>query len=121
MPEGTCDPASVGRTYWEVTQAQGPNGEVEFTYRHGWDGTSQRPECNGPIVYVKAFNNGSVTHYGHFLGRKGTPRTIACAPGQTIEEDRPNVLRNMGLETVDDVAGMYITTSPNPPPTLLKR
>lgn len=118
MPGGTCDPASLGYAYWETSQAQGPNGEVLVTFRYGWDGVSVKPDCVGPVSYVKGTNTGAVTYYVHLKGRRGTVRTIALEPGQTLEESRRPVLRNLGLETNQDVEGMAITTDPTPPTNL---
>lgn len=118
MPGGTCDPASLGYTFWETSQAQGPNGEVLVTFRYGWDGVSVKPNCIGPVSYVKGTNTGSVTYYVHMKGRRGNPVTISLAPGETKEEDRRQQLRNLGLNTNEDIEGLTITDSPTLPADL---
>lgn len=119
MPEGTCDPASRGQAYNETSMAQGYNGEVQITFRFGWDGVSVRPDCVGPVTYILGTNNSTTTtYYAHMKGRRNNPITISLAPGETKEETNRQRIRNLGLETNQDVEGLSITTDPNPPPDL---
>src|SRR5687767_9641608 len=100
-----CDPAANGAEYNEVVLAAGENGDVTVTYRYGWDGVSTKETgCVGPLIYVSGVNNSATTtYYAHFQGRRGTWRRISLAPGQTLEEDRPNRLRAMGFDDSSDM------------------
>lgn len=123
MPSGTCDPASRGQTYNEVTLASGNNGDVVVTYRFGWDGVSTfQTGCVGPLLYLSGTNNSeTTTYYAHFQGRRGQWRKVALEPGETMTEDRPQRLRALGFDDSRDVEGLLITADPNPPDWTARR
>lgn len=113
MPEGTCDPATRGMAYNEIEQAEGP---VVIYARFGWDGTSIRPDCDGPVSLLRGTNTSTTdTWYAHFKGRKGTWITVSLAPGEVREVTSSGQLRQLGLSDRSDLDGLYITQSPTPP------
>lgn len=116
MAIGTCDPASRGDTFNSGELVQ---GDVSVSYRYGWDGTSVRPECVGPLIRVRVVNNSAtVTWYAHFQGRRGQWRRLDMPPGFTNTYGT-QALTNAGFVDNTDLEGLYITTDLTPPPQAL--
>ena len=117
MPSGTCDPASRGQSTNAGTITGGDTQEVVVDYQYGWDGTSVRPDCVGPLNQVTVRNtSATVTYYAHFKGRRGTPLRLDMPPGfnQTYNKGQ---LGSRGFSTNTDLENAYITKDPNPPTT----
>lgn len=124
MPAGTCDPASRGDAFNAGTLAGGINGEVSIDYRYGWDGVSVRPDCVGPLVNgtgpttnrwaIRYVNGGQVTYYVHTLGKRGQPRRLTLAPGDSGTFTAAQASTN-GYDTNEDLSSLYLSTDPNPP------
>ena len=110
---GTCDPASRGQQ-WNTISESVDGDAVTITYEFGWDGTSVRPDCVGPLNSVVASNASQVTYYGHFQGRKGTWLRVQLDPGRT-QTFNAQQLKRAGFNDNTDLEGLFITTNPNPP------
>lgn len=119
MPIGTCDPATRGDPYNVVQLAVG-NGDVFVTIRYGWDGTSVRPDCDGPLVNgagagnvwaVSYINAGQTTYYMHTVGTNGQARTLTLNPGAsgTLTRNQANA---QGYINRSDVDSLSLTTEP---------
>lgn len=118
MPEGTCDPATRGMAYNEIEQQSGP---VTVYGRYGWDGVSERPECDGPVSLVRGTNaSEDDTWYVHFQGQSGTWRTVTLAPGETREIVQPE-LTQLGLADYADLRGLYVSDEADPPMGTFRR
>lgn len=111
MPSGPC-PAS-----WD--------GELNLSgvrvlYHVTWDGVSVRTGpngCFGTLNTLAVVNTTGVTMYAHFVGKRGTPRTVSIAPGF---DNRANPLTqpqlgNQGFNDSTDLEGLRITNSPADP------
>ena len=110
---GTCDPASRG-AQWNVISESVDGDAVSITYQFGWDGTSVRPDCVGPLNSLTAVNNSAVVYYAHFQGRKGTWQRVQLDPGVT-KTYTAQQLKRAGFADNTDLEGLFITTDPNPP------
>jgi len=109
MPIGTCDPASRGDAYNSVTlETPLPNfsGSVLIDCRYGWDGVSVRPDCNGPVSYLRTRNTGNVPAWALLPNKKKAPLWVKVDPGTDVVITAAGTLKNLGLEAYADVAGL---------------
>lgn len=106
--KGNCDPAPDPYNIQRMTKG---NDTVLIEIRYGWDGVSVYPECAGPIIRIRVTNTGDETWYAHVEGRKGQPRTIAIEPGAARNYTGAQ-LASVGIETLDDLAGLSLTRTP---------
>jgi hypothetical protein len=106
---GNCDPSPDPYNIQQQTKA---NGEVLIWVAYGWDGVSVYPDCHGPLVGARVQNTSlTTTWYAHLEGRKGQPVTVAILPNATKTYSAAQ-LSSVGLNTVDDISGLTLTTSP---------
>jgi hypothetical protein len=107
VPTGTCDPATRGATFNEFEVAWF-NGAVVMKGRFGWDGTSVRPNCDGPLTQLTGINTTGNTYWAWFLSKSGVARSIQMGPGfnQTITNPQ---LRNQGFNNRSDCDGITVT------------
>jgi hypothetical protein len=106
--KGSCDPAP---DLFNVQTLSKGNGTVTIDIRYGWDGVSAYPDCQGPLIRVRVTNTGAQTWYAHLQGRRGQPRTVAIEPG-AARNYTGTQLASVGLETVDDISDLTLTTTP---------
>ncbi len=117
MPAGTCDPASRGAEFNET--AMETDG-ITIYCRYGWDGVSERPECDGPVSLVRASNANEDTWYVHFQSTSGIWRSITLAPDETREIVEPE-LTQLGMDSYSDIRGFYVSDDSTPPTNTLFR
>lgn len=106
--KGQCNPAPDP---YNVTQMTKGNGAVFIELGYGWDGVSVFPDCHGPLVGARVTNSGDTTWYAHLQGQRGQPRTVAILPHATRTYSAAQ-LSSVGLDTVDDIAGLLLNTTP---------
>lgn len=109
MASGTCDPASRGDAFNAVTiEKPLPNGSgsVLVDCHFGWNGTSLRPNCDGPVSFLRTRNNGTQTAWANLPGKKKPPLWVPIDPGTDVTITSPGQLSNLGLTNYSDVAGV---------------
>lgn len=109
MPTGTCDPASRGEAYNTVTlEFPLPNlsGAVLIDCRWGWDGTSTRPNCDGPVQSIRTRNTGTETAWAMLPNKKKPPQWVAVDPGTDVTITQQGQLNNLGVTKYSDVIGV---------------
>src|SRR6478752_9046644 len=116
MPTGTC--ASLDNPYLAITlERPAPNssGSVLIDIRFHHDGVSVRPNCDGPVFYLRVRNNSTMTARALLPAKKQGNKWLDGAPGTDVVLDttvRPadqTTLNNLGLANASDVAGVRIT------------
>jgi len=112
MPPRQCDPSPDAHN---VVELHIDNDQCEARFLWDWDGISVFPNCAGPLFRGRVRNNTvNVTYYAHFIGNRGTPRTIQLDPG--LDEVRNAAwLAQRGLDSYSDLSSFSIDTSPNTP------
>ena len=120
MPAGTCDPATRGDAF-NVSQLAVGNGDVFVTIRFAWDGTSVRPDCDGPLVNgtgqvsnrwaVSYLNAGQTTYYMHTTGKNGVARTLRLDPGASGTLTAQQAA-SQGYVNASDCVNLTLTTEP---------
>lgn len=108
MPKGSCDPSPD--PYNQMTLTKG-DGTVTVDVRYGWDGVSVYPNCAGPVLQIRYVNTGTVTWYAR-LPRKTRGQTWVTIPLGTDQTVTGNALRQAGLDTIDAIADLVLTTTP---------
>jgi hypothetical protein len=118
MPKGVCDPSPDAHN---VVEMDIENGACQARFLWDWDGVSVFPECAGPLFRARVRNNtANVTYYAHFIGRKGTPRTVDITPG--MDETRNAAwLAQRGLDEYSDLASFTIDRNPDAPTVAVMR
>lgn len=116
MPAGTCDPASRGDAYngfaMEVPLPDA-SGAVLVDVRYGWDGVSVRPNCDGPISYLRTRNTGTSPAWALLPNKKKSPLYVQIDPGTDVTITAKGQLSNLGLTNATDVQGVgFVFTSP---------
>lgn len=112
MPVGTCDPASRGEASNAVTieeRAPDGTGGILVDVRFGWNGTSVRPNCDGPVSSIRARNTSGQPAWASLPLKKRGDTWIQLAPGTDVTTTSQGQLRNLGLENYSDVAGVALT------------
>lgn len=107
----SCNPADLGLLHHETTLQ---SGLARVIIAWDWDGVSVPPTCNGPLVSVRATNGDTVSHWVHFQGRSGNPKSIEMPPGTDVTL-LPQQLHPRGFDTLADTVGVQITDSPDTP------
>jgi hypothetical protein len=109
MPLGTCDPASRGDAFNQSTQEvplPDGSGSVLIDCRFGWDGTSVRPNCDGPVSSVRTRNTGTSTAWALLPNKKRAPLWVQVDPGTDVTITQKGTLSNLGLSNYVDVQGV---------------
>jgi hypothetical protein len=117
MPTGTCDPASRGQTYNEMAleyPAPDGSGGVLVDARYGWVGVWVRPDCNGPITFLRTRNTSGMTAWVNLPNKKKPPLWVQIDPGTDTTITAAGQLRNLGLESAVDVRGVQIPVFEQP-------
>jgi hypothetical protein len=112
MPIGTCDPASRGEQ-WNVMEMQVPIGDgvVRIWCQYGWDGVSQRPDCDGPLNALRVSNTGTASAYARLPGkRRGDPWVEI--PAGTDTSINAGQRFQLGLENRADLAEVTLAAAP---------
>lgn len=113
---GTCDPATRGDTYNQITIEEPlPNGSgsVLVDVHFGWDGTSVRPNCDGPVSYLRTRNTGSVSAWAWLPGKKKGATWVQIDPGADVTVTAQGQLNNLGLTSFTDVQEVgFVFTRP---------
>ncbi len=112
MPIGTCDPATRGQAYNAVTlEKPAPNGSgsVLIDIHFGWDGVSVRPNCNGPVSYLRARNTSNMSAWALLPMKKRGSKWVQADPGTDVTTTAAGQLSNLGLSSYQDVLGVDIT------------
>lgn len=108
-PSGTCDPATRGQTYNQVTlEIPLPNGSgsVLIDSRFGWDGTSVRPNCDGPTQSIRTRNTGTQSAWAVLPDKKKAPHWVQIDPGTDVTVSAQGQLNNLGLTSYSDVVSV---------------
>lgn len=108
MPKGSCDPSPDAFHVMTLTKG---NGDVTVDIRYGWDGVSVYPNCVGPVLQIHYTNTGAVTWYAR-LPRKTRGQAFVAIPPGTDQTVTGNTLRQAGLDTLDAVTDLVLTTTP---------
>lgn len=125
MPIGTCDPATRGDAF-NATSLERPapdgSGSVLIDIHYGWDGVSVRPDCNGPVWYLRVRNNSALPAWALLPNKKqgqlwmqgdpGTDQIIGNATAASRTGGVTNQLTSLGLLNYQDVAGIGVTFTP---------
>jgi hypothetical protein len=115
MPVGTC--ASLDNPYLS-TQYEKPapgGGSVLVDYHFHHDGVSVRPNCDGPVIYLRVRNNSTVLARALLPNKKQGNKWLDGGPGTDMVLDvvaragDQTTLNNLGLTKASDVAGVQIT------------
>jgi hypothetical protein len=109
MPIGTCDPATRGDAFNSVTLEKPlPNGSgsVLADVHYGWDGISVRPDCDGPVLFLRTRNTGTQTAWAPLPNKKKPPLWVQIDPGTDVTITAQGQLNNLGLTKYSDVAGV---------------
>lgn len=107
MPIGTCDPATRGATYNELTiERPAPNssGSVLAEVHYTWDGTSVRPNCNGPVIFIRTRNTSNMPAWANLPAKKRGSTWIQIDPGTDVTTTSAGQINNLGLSTAADIA-----------------
>jgi hypothetical protein len=103
---GTCDPATRSDTYNQIT-IQEPlpdgSGSVLVDVHFGWDGTSVRPNCDGPVSYLRTRNTGTSAAWAWLPGKKKGATWVQIDPGTDVTVTAKGTLNNLGLTNFSDV------------------
>lgn len=110
MPLGTCDPASRG-DQWNTDEYAVDNGNVVVTIRWDWDGVSQMPNCDGPVIDIRLRNSSQLTYYCNLPAKKKGLRNIEIPPGSDTTYSGVQ-LKQAGLENYSDTTGVQPYTDP---------
>ena len=110
MPNGTCDPATRGDAFNIMELAAGSNASVVVTVRYGWNGTSVKPNCDGPVKDLRVRNTGAATHWALLPAKKNGDLWVAIPAGTDSTISSPGQLANLGLSNYSDVAGVQVTS-----------
>lgn len=111
MPIGTCDPATRGEAYNEVAlEYPLPNrsGSVLAEIRYEWDGVSVRPDCDGPIIYLRTRNTGTQTAWALMPMKRKPPKWVQIDPGTDITITSTGQFKQLGLDNISDVGAINI-------------
>jgi hypothetical protein len=102
MPAAACDDS---RPYQSTI-----NGECDFMVDWTWDGSSTPfpGGCQGTIDSISWENRSASTYYAHIHGTRVGDVCKVIAPGASGTEQRQNVLRAAGLQTLADIRGDLI-------------
>lgn len=111
MPLGTCDPASRGEEH-NVVEYAVDGGNVVVTIRWDWDGVSEMPACDGPVVDIRVRNTSALMYYANLPAKKRGLRNVEIPPGTDVVISARNTLRQMGLENYSDTIGVQPHTDP---------
>jgi hypothetical protein len=109
MPLGTCDPASRGDAYNQLTEEvplDDGSGSVLIDCHYGWDGTSVRPTCDGPVSFLRTRNTGTSAAWALLPNKKKAPLWVQIDPGTDVTITQKGTLNNLGLVNVTDVQGV---------------
>lgn len=116
MPLGTC--ADLDNPYLAI-QREEPcpgGGSILFDVRFHHDGVSVRPNCDGPIIYLRARNTSPTVTARILLPNKkkgnpwidGPPNSDVVLNPEVRQPDQ-NQLNNLGVTKASDVMGLTIT------------
>lgn len=108
---GSCDPATRGQAT-NATTLQSGLAFVDIIW--SWDGVSVQPNCDGPLVSVHGVNADTVSHWLHFQGRKGQPKTIELTPGFNVTLTAAQ-MKQRGFDSFADTVGVQLTDSASTP------
>lgn len=105
---GECDPSTRGQATNSTTLQDGL-ALVDIIW--SWDGVSTRETgCDGPLITVHAVNGDSVSHWLHFQGRRGQPKSIELPPGVNVTRNAA-WLAQRGYDSFADTVGVRLTSS----------
>ena len=106
MPKGVCDPAPAA---YNETGMWLNNGTVGVTIRWTWDGVSVFPECDGPVVSVRAVNTSDAAWSVRLpRARRTVGRRVTLQPGDDVTVSG-STLANRGYETYSDCLDLLMT------------
>src|SRR5688572_20621668 len=111
MPIGTCDPATRGHPYNAITiERAAPNssGAVLADMHYNWDGVSVRPNCDGPVIFLRTRNTSNMTAWALLPNKKKPPLWIQIDPGTDVTITAAGQLNNLGLSNASDVSGINV-------------
>jgi len=77
--------------------------------RYGWDNTSVRPACDGPVQQVRVRNTSAMTAWALLPAKKRGSLWVQGDPGTDVNTTNTNQLRNQGLDTASAIQGVGIT------------
>lgn len=109
MPLGTCDPASRGDAYNQLAEEvplPNESGSVLIDIHYGWDGTSTRPNCDGPVSFIRTRNTGTQTAWANLPNKKKGSPWVQLDPGTDVTITQQGQLNNLGLTNYSDVAAV---------------
>src|SRR5580765_5514442 len=98
MPIGTCDPATRGEAFNEDTVEQpNPNGSgsVLANIRWDWDGVSQKPTCNGPVISIRTRNTSNSPGWVNLPKKKKGNPWVQVDPGTDVTISAQGQLNNL--------------------------
>jgi hypothetical protein len=109
VPTGTC--ASLDNPYLAITyEKPAPGGGsvlIDCHFHH--DGVSVRPNCDGPVIFLRVRNNSTVTAWALLPNKKQGNKWLQGDPGTDVTTTNSGQLANLGLSNASDVAGVRIT------------
>lgn len=108
---GSCDPATRGQATNAKTLQSGL-ALVDIIW--SWDGVSVQPNCDGPLITVHGVNGDTVSHWLHFKGRRGQPKSIELPPGTNVTRNQA-WLAQRGFDSVMDTVDVQLTDSADTP------
>jgi hypothetical protein len=106
VPIGTCDPASRGDAYNQVAEEVPlPNGSgsVLIDGRWDWDGVSVRPNCDGPVNFLRTRNTGTMPAWANLPNKKRGNPWVQIDPGTDVTIVAKGTLANLGLSNYTDL------------------
>lgn len=113
MPSLTCDPAERGETFnafrLEVIFPDS-SGHVSAECRYTWDGTSVRPNCDGPVTYLRTRNTHPTAPAWAMLPdkKRGDP-WVRIEPGTDVVTTASGQLNQLGLSRAVDVRSVVVS------------
>jgi len=92
----------------EVPSTNG-TGSVLIDIRYGWDGTSVRPNCDGPVSYIRTRNTSNMIAWALLPNKKKGAAWVQIDPGTDTTITAAGQLNNLGLSNQSDVQAVGIT------------
>lgn len=112
MPIGTCDPASVGNPYNAFaleTIFPDQSGHVLVECHYDWDGTSAKPNCDGPVIYLRTRNTGAGPAWALLPDKKRGDPWVRIDPDVDSIITAKGQLSNLGLTNASDVQSVRLS------------